>query len=620
MYTDYGDDALAAYEAETASMYEEAGDKAAGELSRWAEGFRAEDERMAAMVAAGALSAMAWKAWRRRRLAKGGGFAEAAERAAEAIHAANVEGYRIAERTADGVRSRCVGVSARELSEALGEPVEAAYADGGRFVPRLDERRDFEWTKRRVRLAVKAGMERGAGIPAIAGAVRRLSGMSRSAAVRAARTAVTSAECSARLDVAKAAKGGVLLEWIAARDSRTRKSHAALDGQKVKPGERFANGLRFPADPKGRPEEVYNCRCTLGYVVGGVGTEDAFRASKPTEPKKPRKKQPAEPKDEGRPKPAQKPEKAGAEKREPGKRPTRKPVEKMTRAELEAEAKAAFVESGGGMGLSRQEAERRFAALVGGNSDAELRKYLAKHGAARPSERRAKRPSEANRPARAANPKKAARAAAKPVGKMDRPELEARARELFEKHGDRLGASADEAMRRFDLLLPSQSDARLRKNIASWEAAARKKAGNESGASAGALNDSNDPDGKKRVDHAERYYEAVRRRDAKKEVSAVAENAGVEEEMVEKARAHLFVNEYDLEKGRARFDEDYEIAQSWQRLRSGEGVQQHDITLLFHESYEYDLMAKGMPYREAHEAAERIYNYSKQLKKWKGGL
>lgn len=512
MYTDYGDDALAAYEAETAGVYEEAGDKAAGELSRWAEGFRAEDERMAAMVAAGALSAAAWKAWRRRRLAKGGGFAEAAERAAEAIHAANVEGYRIAERTADGVRERCVELSARELSEATGERVEAAYADGGRFVPKLNERRDLEWTKRRVRLAVKAGMERGAGIPTIARAVRMVSGMSRSAAVRAARTAVTSAECSARLDVAKAAKGGVLLEWIAARDSRTRKSHAALDGQKVKPGERFPNGLRFPADPQGRPEEVYNCRCTLGYVVGGVGTEDAFRASKRAEPKRP----------EARP--------AGP-RREVRKKPAPKPVEKMTR-----------------------------------------------------------------------------------------PELEARARELFEKHGDHLGTSADEAMRRFDLLLPSQSDARLRKNIASWEAAARKKARKESGASAGALNDANDPDGKKRVDHAERYYEAVRRRDAKKEVSAVAENAGVEEGMVEKARAHLFVNEYDLEKGRARFDEDYEIAQSWQRLRSGEGVQQHDITLIFHESYEYDLMAKGMPYREAHEAAERIYNYSKQLKKWKDGL
>lgn len=361
MYTDFGDDALAAYEAETARIYAEAGEKAAGELSRWAEGFRAEDGRMAAMVSAGALSAVTWKAWRRRRLAKGGGFAEAAERAAEAIHAANVEGYRIAERTADGVRAHCAALSARELSEATGERVEATYSDSGRFVPKLDERRDLEWTKRRVRLAVKTGMERGADIPTIARAVRMVSGMSRSAAVRAARTAVTSAECSARLDVAKAAKGGVLLEWIAARDSRTRKSHAALDGQKVKPGERFANGLRFPADPKGRPEEVYNCRCTLGYVVGGVGTEDAFRASKPTEPKEPRRKQPAEPKKEERRKPAN---------------PARKPVEKMTRAELESEAKAAFVESGGGMGLSRQEAERRFDALVGGNSDAELRKYV----------------------------------------------------------------------------------------------------------------------------------------------------------------------------------------------------------------------------------------------------
>ena len=51
-------------------------------------------------------------------------------------------------------------------------------------------------------------------------------------------------------------------EWVAVRDERTRESHAELDGETVKLGERYSNGLRFPSDPAGDPEEVINCRCT----------------------------------------------------------------------------------------------------------------------------------------------------------------------------------------------------------------------------------------------------------------------------------------------------------------------------------------------------------------------
>jgi hypothetical protein len=31
----------------------------------------------------------------------------------------------------------------------------------------------------------------------------------------------------------------------------------------------FSNGLMFPGDWRGRPEEVYNCRCTLGAEIIG---------------------------------------------------------------------------------------------------------------------------------------------------------------------------------------------------------------------------------------------------------------------------------------------------------------------------------------------------------------
>lgn len=51
-------------------------------------------------------------------------------------------------------------------------------------------------------------------------------------------------------------------QWDAALDSRTRDSHARLDGEIRELDEKFSNGLMFPGDPSGRPEEVINCRCT----------------------------------------------------------------------------------------------------------------------------------------------------------------------------------------------------------------------------------------------------------------------------------------------------------------------------------------------------------------------
>lgn len=53
--------------------------------------------------------------------------------------------------------------------------------------------------------------------------------------------------------------------WMATADSRTRDSHAELDGATIPVGETFDNGCAFPGDPDGDAEEVINCRCTLGY-------------------------------------------------------------------------------------------------------------------------------------------------------------------------------------------------------------------------------------------------------------------------------------------------------------------------------------------------------------------
>ena len=139
----------------------------------------------------------------------------------------------------------------------------------------------------------------------------------------------------------------------------------------------------------------------------------------------------------------------------------------------------------------------------------------------------------------------------------------------------------------------------------------------ESGAVSGALSNSNDPDGKKRRKHAARYYESVRKRDKSAEVAAVAKNAGFDLETVTAAYDHIFIDEHDLASGHERFAPDYYMAQSWQRLRSGIGIQQHDRTLILHEKTESEYMKSGMDYTSAHEKANKDgYNYQKELLEW----
>lgn len=133
----------------------------------------------------------------------------------------------------------------------------------------------------------------------------------------------------------------------------------------------------------------------------------------------------------------------------------------------------------------------------------------------------------------------------------------------------------------------------------------------------GAYNFKNDPDGKKREAHADRYYESVRNGKKQPVVDAISKNTNINANYVSKMFDHLFVNEYDLDKGHVRFDTDYDIAESVQRLRDGKNIQEHDLILVYHEAMEYDLMNNdGLGYEEAHERANRAFNYQHALEKW----
>lgn len=139
-----------------------------------------------------------------------------------------------------------------------------------------------------------------------------------------------------------------------------------------------------------------------------------------------------------------------------------------------------------------------------------------------------------------------------------------------------------------------------------------------SGAVYGAWNDRNDPYNKERDRHAQKFYESVRNRNKQHEIVKVSNNSGLSQADVEKIYNHIFINEYDLEDGRKRFDPSYDMAESWRRLSEigGKNIQPHDLVMLNHELMEHDLMAKGMKYDEAHELTNKSYNYQKAWIAW----
>lgn len=140
----------------------------------------------------------------------------------------------------------------------------------------------------------------------------------------------------------------------------------------------------------------------------------------------------------------------------------------------------------------------------------------------------------------------------------------------------------------------------------------------KSGAISGALTDKNDPLYVKRDKHASTYYESIRNSKKDPIVKSISKNSGLSEIYISKVYDHVFMNEYELYGGTKRFEPDYDMAESFRRLREGKDIQEHDIILLKHEHLEYGLMNElGISYDEAHELAQQKYNYKVTLEKFK---
>lgn len=122
------------------------------------------------------------------------------------------------------------------------------------------------WITKKINRELTQGIIQGESNDKIAARLRTVTNMTESQSIRSARTMTTSCENQGTLDeYIEAKEMGIDLVkiWLATSDELTREEHAEIDGEEAEVDEPFSNGLMYPADPSGDPEQVYNCRCTM---------------------------------------------------------------------------------------------------------------------------------------------------------------------------------------------------------------------------------------------------------------------------------------------------------------------------------------------------------------------
>ena len=287
---------LQALERRIARVYREARDELDETVKAYFEGFRARDEDMKKRLDAGEITQEHYLQWRLNQIGRGARFEALRDLMAERYTQANEVAVAYVNDATPGVYALNRNYAAYTIERTAGnvgftlfdestvrrliveEPDVMPYYPPKRAVKRGI---DLAYGKSQITKNVTSGILQGKSVGKIATDLQaRVSEMDRTSAVRAARTAVTAAQNAGRMDTYNAAeKMGIRLqkEWLATLDSRTRHSHRRLDGERRDPDDEFSNGCRYPGDPRGKPAEVYNCRCTLITHVLDIPQDDALR-------------------------------------------------------------------------------------------------------------------------------------------------------------------------------------------------------------------------------------------------------------------------------------------------------------------------------------------------------
>lgn len=303
------DQALAALEKRIAAEYKRAADALTGQINAYFESFKKRDEETKALigtiVGGREYTEKDYRQWRLAQIGRGKRFEALRDRIAERMTRANEVAAAYINDTYPGIYSLNRNYAAYTIEQQAGrdvgfdlwdeQTVKRLIVEQPDLMPYYPPERamkrgiDLAWGKRQITAQVTSGILQGKSIKGLANDLQtRIPTMNRDSAIRAARTAVTGAQNAGRQDsYDAAARMGIEMEkvWLATLDLKTRRDHAAADGQAVAEDEPFSVGgykLMFPGDmASGAPGHLlYNCRCTTIARVRGVDMSDAKRRAR----------------------------------------------------------------------------------------------------------------------------------------------------------------------------------------------------------------------------------------------------------------------------------------------------------------------------------------------------
>ena len=287
---------LKALEKRIYDSYKEAYDGLTDIIKEYFAKFADRDASEKARLDAGDITEEQYKQWRLAQIGRGKRFEALRDKVAERMTNTNAAAVAYVNDATPGIYSLNRNFAAYTIEQVAGDvgfdlwdeqTVKRLIVEQPELMPYYPPKRalkrgiDLAWGKKQITASVTSSILQGKSIKHMADDLQsRIVTMNRDSAIRTARTAVTGAQNAGRMDSYFAAeKMGIKCrkEWMATLDGRTRHSHAMLDGEIVDNDKKFSNGCRFPGDPQGRPEEIYNCRCTLVSAIEGIDTSNGKR-------------------------------------------------------------------------------------------------------------------------------------------------------------------------------------------------------------------------------------------------------------------------------------------------------------------------------------------------------
>lgn len=286
------DKELEALEDRLKAIYANASYDVNAEFAKFAKTFEAKDAEMAKMVAEGSMTEAEYSLWRQRQILQTDLYKASVDKMTVTMLNADItamatingdlpmvvaQSYNFVQ-SLGWKQADDAGLSVGTFQIYNADSVQTIIRDNPDLLKSVDVPVDKKWNKEKINNEIVSSIMKGDPIPKVAENLQKVAKMDENSAIRNARTAMTSAENLGRSESADRLKSqGIPVNevWNATYDSRTRDTHLMLDGTMRDENGYFGadfltTPLRYPADPLGDPEEVYNCRCRMSVVLEGI--------------------------------------------------------------------------------------------------------------------------------------------------------------------------------------------------------------------------------------------------------------------------------------------------------------------------------------------------------------